>query len=158
LTSWVATVTQAEQTWKYGGDRRAADLLARAGPTRSKDAQKLIARWCDEDWTKTKTAGAKAAGQDDADTATLEIDRFLKKVHEGGSHKEEAQFLQSRFQAEIDFPELKDRVDSLRIRAPDEAVAAIEAFLAKPHAGGAHRDEARKWLGDLKEESKRTVF
>src|SRR5882672_1788080 len=158
LATWVGTVTQAEQSWKYGGDRRAADLLARAGPARAEDAKRLISRWCDADWSKAKTAVAKAASLDDPYSANLELDRFLKKVHEGGAHKKEAQDLQLKFQADIEYPDVKDRIDSMRSRSPADAAKALTAFLEKPHHGGVHREEVAKQIAQLEDELKQTLF
>ena len=158
LNTWIATVKQAEQSWKYGNDKRAADLLARAGPDRAGDARRLIALWCDQDWEKVKAAADKANGNGDPYTANLELDRFLHKVHLGGTHIKEAQALQLRTQAELDWSEISDRVDTLKSRAPADAVTALEAFLAKPHRGGARRDEVQKQIAQLKEDSKGLLY
>lgn len=158
LNTWVSTVKQAEQSWKYGGDRRAADLLTRAGPDRAKDTQRILANWCDQDWEKVKVAVDKAVTGNDPYTANLEVERFLRKVHLGGTHKKEAEELQKQFQAEIDWPDVVDRVNTLKLRAPAEAASALDAFLAKPHGGGTHREEAQKLVAQLREDTKQLLY
>ncbi|MBV8880388.1 MAG: protein kinase [Planctomycetaceae bacterium] len=158
LGAWAETVKRAEESWGYGGDRRAADLLARAGETRAKDAQRLIARWCDEDWTKTKTSVDNAATDNEPYRAILELDRFLKKVHQGGRHQKDAELRKLSFQADIEYAELVDRVETLQARAPAEALAALEAYVAKPHQGGTHREDVDKQISRLKEEAKRVLY
>ncbi len=158
LQTWVATVKQAEQSWKYGGDKRAADLLAKAGPERAKDAERLIAAWCDQDWEKVKVAVDQANTNNDPYTANLEVERFLHKVHLGGAHKKEAEELQKRFQADLDWSDVADRVAALKSRAPADAAAALEAFLAKPHQGGTHRIEVQKQIAQLKEEAELLLY
>jgi hypothetical protein len=135
LKTWTSAVSQAEQQRKYGADKRAADLLAKFGEPRAKDVQVILARWCDEDWKKTKTALDAAATENDPYSAIAEVDRFLKKPHQGGSHKKDAETRKLSFQADVDYAELVDRVDNLKARAPGDAVAALAAFLVKPHAG-----------------------
>ena len=158
LKSWIAAVTQAEQQRKYGADKRAADLLAKIGETRRKDVQVILARWCEEDWVKAKAALDADATQNDAYSAIAEIDRFLKKPHLGGSHKKDAEARRLSFQADVDYGDLVDRVDTLKARAPADAAGALEAFLAKPHAGGTHRDDVLKQLEEVKAVAKATLF
>lgn len=158
LRAWVTLVSQAEQMRKYGADKRAFDSLKTAGETRERDVQAIVARWTAEDWTKTKAALDKAVTDKNPYGGLLEVDRFLKKPHEGGKHRKDAEFRKLAFQADIDWAEVADRVDTLKVRAPAEAVAALEAFLAKPHQGGTHRDEVLQQLEGLKEEAKLTIF
>jgi len=158
LKTWNTAVTQAEQQRKYGADKRAADLLTKFGETRAKDVQVILARWCEEDWARAKTALDADATQNDPYSAIAEIDRFLKKSHQGGSHKRDAETRKLSFQADIDYADLVDRVDSLKTRAPADAATALEVFLAKPHAGGTHRDDVLKQLEEIKAVAKATLF
>jgi len=158
LKDWVSMLSRAESSHKNGSDRMAYEFLARAEATRPKEVQAIQARWCDEDWKKTKAALDKAASENDPDSALLEIDRFLKKPHQGGRHKGDAEARGQVFQADVDYADLAGRVENLRARAPADAVAALEAFLAKPHQGGTHRDEVEKQLAKIREDAKATLY
>jgi hypothetical protein len=158
LKTWVSAVTQAEQQRKYGADKRAADMLAKFGEPRAKDVQAILACWCDEDWARTKTALDADATQNDAYSAIAEIDRFLKKSHRGGSHKKDAEARKLSFQADVDYADLVDRVGNLKAPAPADAATALEAFLAKAHAGGTHREDVLKQLEEIKAMAKATLF
>jgi len=158
LKAWISLLTQAEQLRKYGADQKGADLLAKAGDDRRRDVSARLALWCDADWTKTKAALDAAATQNDPYAAIAEVDRFLKKPHQGGAHKKDAETRKLSFQADIDYTEVADRVESIQARYPADAAAAFEAFLAKPHGGGTHRDEVLKQLGRLREEAKAVLF
>jgi len=158
LKDWVNITTRAESFRKNGSDALAYSTLAKAEATRPKEIQLIRARWCEEDWQKTRAATNAATAENDPDTALIEIDRFLKKPHQGGSHRKEAETDRTLLQAEIDYAELKDRVQNLRARHPADAVAALEAFLAKPHEGGAHRDQVRDQISQLRNEAQAILY
>jgi serine/threonine protein kinase len=158
LKAWISAMTQAEQQRRTGADKRAADLLAKFGESRSREVQVILARWCEEDWAQTKKALDVAATQNDPYTAIAEIDRFLKKAHQGGSHKKDAEARKLSFQADVDYGELVDHIEDQKARAPAGAVTALEAFLAKPHAGGTHRDGVLQQIDELKATAKATLF
>ncbi len=158
LKDWVNTLSRSEFSRKNGSDRMAYEYLAKAEATRSKEIQIIHARWCDEDWKKTKAAMDTATTENDPDSALLEIDRFLKKPHQGGSHKKDAEARRSIFQADIDYSDLAGRVENLRVRTPADAIAALGAFLAKPHEGGTHRDTVKEQIAQLQGEAKSLLF
>jgi hypothetical protein len=158
LKAWNAAYTQAEQMRKYNADQRAGELLDKAGESRGDVVKAIKARWCEEDWVKTKAALDKAVADDNPYTAQLEIDRFLKKPHQGGRHRKDAEARALSFQADIEYAELRDRVDTLKARTPADAVTALETWLAKPHQGGTHREEALKEIAQLKDEAKLVLF
>lgn len=158
LRDWANLVARAESYRRNGSDRLAADTLAKGGSIRAKDIQAIQTRWLEEDWTKTKTALDKAATENDPDSALIEIDRFLKKPHQGGRHKRDAEARGLVFQADVDYADLANRVENLRARAPKDAVAALEAYLAKPHQGGTHREDVEKQLEKLRGDAKATLY
>lgn len=158
LRDWSMATTRAEGLRKVGSDKLALDTLSKFSPVRANDIQDILARWCDEDWTKTKAVMDRATTENDPETAQLEIDRFLKKPHRGGSHQKDADARRLVFQADIDYSDLTSRLDSLRARPPAEAVAAIEEFLARPHQGGTHRDGVKDLLSKMHAESEATLY
>ncbi len=158
LKDWIGALSRAESYRKNGSDRLAYDYLTRTDATRAKEAQAIQLRWCDEDWKKTKAALDTATTENDPYTALAEIDRFLKKPHLGGKYKKDAESRRAAFQADIDYADLMGRVENLRARAPADAIAALEAFLAKPHEGGTHRDAVKDQIAKLQGEAKSLLF
>src|SRR5579862_5418342 len=158
LKAWTSAVSKAELYRRTGADKLAAEVLSKSGEARKSDVDALLSAWCDEDWTKAKTALDAAVTQNDPYSAIAELDRFLKKPHQGGAHRKDAETRRLSFQADVDYAELADRMDTLQARAPREAAALLESFLAKPHAGGTHREEALQHLGRLQEDVKGILY
>jgi serine/threonine protein kinase len=159
LRKWTSLVEQAQYARKYYQNRGVMEILNRGGPEHAKDRERLLVRWCEEDWKEATAAVEKAVAESDVETARLALDRFLKRPHQGGVHQIEAEARSLVFQADLEFDSVADRVDSLlRARKSAEGVATWEAFLAKPHQGGSHREDVEKRLSEIKTELRVTIY
>jgi hypothetical protein len=158
LRSWATSVQQAELSRKQPG-RRSLDLLNRGGPSRAKDRERILAKWCEEDWTETKRAIEEELARSNPYRARDLLDRFLKLPHEGGSHKADAEARKLGFDAEFEFMEISERTEGfLRSNRGADAVAAWEAFLAQPHRGGARKEEAEKRLATIRATVRQMIY
>jgi serine/threonine protein kinase len=159
LRKWATLVDQAESARKYQQSRGVLEILNRGGPEHAKDRERLLVRWCEEDWKEMTLSVEKAVAQSDASLAKDAIDRFLQRPHLGGVHQKEAEARSLVFQADLEFDSVADRADSLvRARKSADAAAAWEAFLAKPHKGGSHRDDVEKRMSEIKADLRVTLY
>lgn len=159
LTSWSRNVQTAEKYRKIGNGDLSLEPLNRGGAARAKDKQRILDRWCEEDWVEALKESKKASEEGDGWTARESIDRFLKRPHQGGAHKAEAEQRKALLQADLDFAEVSDRVQAhLRLHRETQAIEALEAFLALPHKGGTKREQIEKQIAQIKEELKQYLF
>lgn len=151
---------QTERALQRGDDLRSGgETLRRTGPAGAKEADRILARWAEADWQKTRAAADQATADETPALALRLIDLFLKRSHGGGARRAEAAAALQRHQAEADFQQLTSELAGApRESRSERAVAGWEAFLAKPHQGGARRAEAEQALGAVREEQRRTVF
>jgi serine/threonine protein kinase len=159
LRAWATLVQQAESSRKQTAGRRSLDLLDRGGPARAKDTERLLAKWCEEDWEETTKSVKEELARENPYRARDVLDRFLKLPHQGGAHKQEAETRKLQILAELGYSDVADRTDSL-VRADKlpEAIALWEEYLAQPHKGGARREEIEKRLTALRDEARRTIY
>jgi hypothetical protein len=158
LRLWASLVQQAENARKQPG-KRSLDLLNRGVASRAKDRERILARWCDEDWAETTRAIDEELARSNPYRARDLLDRFLKLPHEGGAHKAEAEARKLGFVAEFEFQDLAERTENLlRSHKGADAVAAWEAFLGQPHGGGARREEVQKRLATIRDGLRQLVY
>ena len=159
LRAWATLVQQAESSRKQTAGRRSLDLLDRGGPARAKDKEKILAKWCEEDWEETTTSVKQELAQNNPYRARDLLDRFLKLPHQGGARKPEAEAQKLKLAAEMEFSDVAARADGLaRSNKTADAIALWEEFLAQPHKGGTQREEIEKRLAALREEVGRTLY
>src|SRR6185295_2429622 len=129
LKEWSSSVQTAERAWKGGQAAKALEFLDRGGAPRAKDKERLLARWCEEDWKLVVKDVERSVQQGDPYTARDVLDRFLKKPNQGGAHQKEAEARKAELQADLDYEDLADRVDTmLRTRKEPAAIEALEEF------------------------------
>lgn len=159
LEKWTGLIQEAERARRIGDGPAALAALHGGGPMRSKDAERLLAFWCEKDWSEAQLQVKRAISQSDVPTARDWLEQFLKGAHQGGAHREEARAQLLGFQCDRDFRDAADQAErAQRMRKDSLEVEAWESFLGKPHQGGVHREEARELLAKARMEVKETIY
>lgn len=159
LRAWAALVQQAESSRKQTAGRRSLDLLDRGGPARAKDKERILAKWCEEDWEETTKSVQDEVARENRYRARDLLQRFTKFPHQGGIHRTEAESRMFQFMAEIEYPDVAERVDDLlRTHNLADAIVLWEQHLDRAHKGGAQRAEIEKRIAALREDLRRIVY
>ncbi len=159
LKAAVQFSAQAERALQRGEDLRGGDALRRSGPAGAAEADRILARWAEADWEKTRSAADQATAEENPGVAVRLIEGFLRRSHGGGARRAAAGAALLQHQAEADFQQLNSDLGNVpREQRTERAVAGWEAFLAKPHQGGARRAEVEQSLALAREDAQRTIY